>query len=295
MHPARGAVGVALAANVLGGTSYVLTKVALWGLGEATLVLVRTVVALAILIPLCRGRLGPLLRARGADRWRLLVMGIAGYALPLVLASHGVRHSTATNASLLIATEPLAVVLLGALVLGEPLSGRRLLALGLGVLGTSILVSDGIPFLTTTVVPHPLGDALLVASGVAWALYTIAGKPLLTAHDPVAVSAASLVVAAPVLAVQAAFDAAPLTPGPSLGPALVAACALGMFVSALMTVLWNRALGAMDASHLAAFVFLQPLTGVALSALALGEVLTPWGLVGGGLALAGVAVAARAA
>ena len=287
------AVIAALAANLLGGASYVLTKVALAGFGDATLVLVRTVVALVVLVPLCGRRLLPVLRAPGASRWQLLAMGVAGYALPLVLASYGVRRSTATNASLLISMEPLAVVLLGAVVLCERLSGRRVIALVLGLVGTSILVSDGIPLLTTAIVPHPVGDALLVASGFAWGIYTIAGKHLLKRYDAVVVSTASLVVAFPVLAVQAALEGAPVVPGPAFPAALMAACALGLLVSALMTVLWNAALRAMDASRLAGFVFLQPVTGVALSALALGEVLSPWVLVGGGLVLAGVGIASR--
>jgi drug/metabolite transporter (DMT)-like permease len=291
---AGSAVIAALAANLLGGTSYVLTKVALTGFGDATLVLVRTAVALVVLVPLCGCRLVPVLRASGPSRGHLLAMAVAGYAVPLVLASYGVRRSTATNASLLIATEPLAVVLLGALVLGERVSPRRAVALVLGLVGTVILVSDGIPLLTTAIVPHPIGDALLVASGFAWAIYTIAGKHLLARWDALVVSTASLVVAVPVLAVWAALEGAPVVPGPAFPAAVLAACALGLLVSALMTVLWNAALRTMDASHLAGFVFLQPVTGVALSALTLGEVLSPWALVGGALVLTGVGIASRA-
>ena len=100
---AASGVAVAVLANLLGGTSYVLTKIALGGLTETTLIVVRTVVALAVLVPLAGPGLAPLLRAPGRERRRLVVMGAAGYALPLVLASYGLRHSTATNAALLIA------------------------------------------------------------------------------------------------------------------------------------------------------------------------------------------------
>src|SRR5262245_64103503 len=117
-------------------------------------------------------------------------MGVLGYALPLILGSYGLRRSTATNAALLIGTEPLSVVLLGALVLGETLGRLRILALLLGLVGATIIVANGIPFVGVRYAPHPVGDLLLVAHGVAWGIYTVAAKRLLERYDPLAVSAA---------------------------------------------------------------------------------------------------------
>jgi drug/metabolite transporter (DMT)-like permease len=55
-----------------------------------------------------------------------------------------------------------------------------------------------------------------------------------------------------------------------------------------MTVLWNTALRSLDASRLAGFIFLQPLAGVVLAHLALGEPLSASALAGGVLILVGV-------
>jgi drug/metabolite transporter (DMT)-like permease len=285
----RGLLAVAIVANLIGGTSYVLTKVALDALTETTLVVVRTTVALAVLVPLAGRGLSRVLRAPGDDRRRLFAMAWLGYALPLVLGSYGVRRATATDAALLIGTEPLAVVLLGALVLGEALSRIRLAALGLGLVGASVLVANGVPFVGDGHAPHLIGDLLLVAHGVAWSIYTIAGKPLLGRYDPIAVSTASLVLALPCLVPIAALE----LPGvvwdwSRLAPSLGAAVTLGLVVSALMTVLWNTALRGIDASALAGFIFLQPLAGTALGVLALGERLTGAALAGGTLVLAAV-------
>jgi N-acetylneuraminate synthase/N,N'-diacetyllegionaminate synthase len=140
--------------------------------------------------PVARGRL------RSAAP---LAMGVLGYALPLVLGSYGLRRSTATNAALLIGTEPLCVVVLGVLLLGERLGRPRIIALGLGLAGATIIVCNGIPFVNVTYAPHLVGDLLLVAHGAAWGIYTIAAKRLLDRHDPLAVSAASLAVALPCL------------------------------------------------------------------------------------------------
>src|SRR5689334_13572631 len=142
------AVAVAIVANLVGGTSYVGTKVALSGLSETSVIVVRTVVALAVLLPLAGARVVEPWRAGGADRRHLVAMGVLGYALPLILGSYGLRRSTATNAALLIGTEPLCVVLLGTLLLGERLGRPRVIALALGLAGATIIVCNGIPFVS---------------------------------------------------------------------------------------------------------------------------------------------------
>jgi drug/metabolite transporter (DMT)-like permease len=286
-------MAIAIVANVIGGLSYVGTKVALTGLSESTVVVVRTVVALAVLAPVGWAGLGGLLRAGGSDRRHLLAMGVLGYALPLVLGSYGLRRSTATNAALLIGTEPLSVVLLGSLLLGETLGRLRLLALALGLVGATVIVSNGIPFVGVRYAPHPVGDLLLIAHGIAWGIYTVAAKRLLARYEPLAVSAASLLVGLPFLAALAAFEARTFEwDAARLAPALGAAVLLGLVVSAGMTVLWNVALRGLDASRMAGFIFLQPLAGVVFATVALGEPITVYALVGGLLVLAGAYVLA---
>jgi drug/metabolite transporter (DMT)-like permease len=290
---ARRAVAVAIVANLIGGTSYVLAKVALDGMTETTLVVVRTVVALAVLLPLAGPGVGTLLRAGGPDRVALLLMGVVGYALPLVLGNHGLRRSTATNAALLIGIEPIAVVVMSALVLRERLSRARGVALGLGLAGATVLVAGGIPFVSVAYSPHLVGDLLLVAHGVAWGVYTVASKRLLERHDAVAVSAASLAVALPWLLPVAAVEASAFEWGASrTWMPLAAAVTLGLLVSAGMTLLWNTALRHLDASRMAGFIFLQPLAGLVLGVTLLGEPLTASALAGGGLILVGVWVLA---
>lgn len=291
MRGAGRAVVAAVAANLIGGTSYVLTKIALAGLSETTLVVVRTLVALSVFLPLAGARVAAVLRARGADRRLLVTMGAVGYALPLALASYGMRWSTATNASMLIGLEPLGIALLGALVLGEHLGRVRIVALGLGIVGATVLVVDGIPLVSAAWAPHPFGDLLLVAAALAWAPYTIAGKQLLARYDATAVSAASLVVALPFLVPVAAVESATFVwDGTRLVPALAAAVILGLVVSAGMTVLWNLALSGMDASRLAGFVFLQPLAGLVLGSVILDEPIGHYALAGGALILTAVYV-----
>jgi drug/metabolite transporter (DMT)-like permease len=279
----------ALLLNLGLGASYFATKKALAGLPELTIVVVRTAVALACLVPLAGVPSLRQILGAGKPVWlRLIAMGGAGYALPLVLGNYGVALSNASRASLLIGTEPLCVALFAALLLRERLSGLRLLALCAGLAGATTVVSNGLPFRGAPDTSYRAGDLLLIAHGAAWSIYTIAGKSLLGRFPPLATTAASLAVALPLLVPFALFEFPHLERGPALLPALGWAVALGLFASALGTVLWNQVLVQMDASTLAGFVFLQPLTGVLLAHYALGEELRPQAVAGGALVFAGV-------
>lgn len=280
---------LAVAANVLGGATYFATKKALVGIPPVTLSLVRTVVALAILFPLAgRTALLALARAGGRTRWQLLAMGVLGYAFPLTLGNLGVERSTATSGALLIGTEPLATVLLAALFLGETVTRARGIAIVLGLLGATLIVTNGIPFVTWSAAPHLVGDLLLVAHGAAWAIWSIAGKPLLGRHPALAVSCLALAVAVPALLPGVALEWSDLRFDAGVFGPLAWAVALGALVSALGTVLWNAALRRMEASQIAGFIFLQPVVGAVLGIVLLAERPTGWAIAGGVLVFFGV-------
>ncbi len=225
----------------------------------------------------------------GPRAWgTLLAMGGLGLALPVALGNYGVALSSASNASLLVGVEPICIVLFGALVLGERLTRLRGSALALGVAGATMVVANGIPFVGAPYTPHLAGDLLLVAHGAAWAIYTLAGKPLVGRFPALAVTAGALTVALPLLLPLAALELPSIDTGPTLWPALGWAVGLGVFASGLGTLGWNLALARMDASTLAGFVFLQPLAGVLLGHYVLGEPISSWALAGGALVLAGV-------
>jgi len=205
-----------LGANVVYATSYVATRVTLASVPPATLALAR------------------------------LVIG------SLVLAHWGIARSTATNAALLIVVEPVALMLSSPLYLGERLSWREAMGAALAVPGTGLVVVNGIPGVTQTLVPHWQGDLLLVLAGLAYASYSLLGRRVLERHAPLGVTARSLV-----------WGAAGILP----------------------------VAGAEWASGSRAAWTATALAGTLLGAALLGEPLTPFTILGGALIIAGLAVA----
>lgn len=268
-------------AQAIGGSTPALTKLALAGFGPWSLVVIRQVfglVFLTLLIRVSTGHIRPQIRETFAafDRrdWILLLtLSWVGFALPQVLGAIGLQFSTATNGALLSPLEPIGILIGGAVLLGERLRSARVVAVLLGVSGATLIVVQG------GIDPEAgdlRGDLLMALGHLAWAVYTLAAKPLVDRHDPGRI--AFLAVAfSPIpllpLALQESFDASVALP--ALGWLVL----LAFLATTLASFAWNRALADVSAGTMAVFIFLQPLWGVGLGRL-LGEQV-------GGLAVAG--------
>jgi len=195
---------VLLGANIVYATSYVAARMTLQSVPPAMLAFLRLVIASLVLASLPRrGSAQPLSRG---DHQAVAWMGILGFAAAYVCSNWGIAHSTATNAALLITVEPLAMILLSPWYLGERLSRREAVGAGLTIVGSMVLVVNGIPGVTETLLPHWSGDLVLVVAGVAYASYSLLGRRVLQRHAPLGVTIRSLVWGAVALAPVAALE-----------------------------------------------------------------------------------------
>lgn len=283
---------VLVLANLVYATSYVATRVTLDQVPPATLALLRLLVATAVLLPLARWR--PARAFTRRDHVGMAAMGIVGFAAAFAFAHWGIARSTVTNAALLIAVEPLTLLLLGPLMLGERLAPREKGGAALTVVGAVLVVVDGIPGVTAKLVPHWRGDALLVLAGVAYAAYSLLGRPVLARRPALPVTAYSIAWGIPALV---PLVAAEWLAGarPSLTTAALAGVLyLGAVITALGYLVWNWALERVAAARAALFLNVQPVVGALLGVLVLGEPLSAFTVVGGLLVVTGLVLAVRA-
>lgn len=277
-------------AQGIGGSTPAVTKLALDGLGPFGLVIARQILGtlflagLAALAPRLRGSAAPAPRASwtARDTLLLLVLAWAGFALPQILGAIGVERSSATHGALLSPLEPIGILLGAALVLREPIGVAHALAAALGVTGTVLIVATGAaPGGASDVT----GDVIMAIGHLCWAIYTLAAKSLVERHDPLRVAIlAGLVSWLPLapLALSESFD--PARALPALGWVLL----LAFLASGVGTVAWNRALREVSAGTMALFVFVQPVVGLAVGVLALGEQPGAGAILGAALIVLGV-------
>jgi len=276
-------------ANVFGGVSYPLQKAALDGLPAGTVTWLRNalaVVAMYALLRLRGRRLGAWPRA---DDLRTLVLGTLAFALPMWLGIVGVQRSTAANGSILILLEPVTIVALAWLVYREAIGAWKLASLGLGLVGALVIVfGEGASLSGLLAGEHALGNAILALHGVLWGCYTPLAKPLTERHDPLELALRAAVIGTLALTPAALSECDRWHAGPELAPALLGTAVLGVFVSFGGTVMWLWALRHIPSTSVAGFVFLQPLSGVLVGTLFLGETLAREVWLGGALIAVGV-------
>ncbi len=288
MKPNRGILALVVTVAIWGST-FVVTKSALNDVGPFTLSVLRFAVAYAILGPLAH-RQG--YRLRLSVQPVFLRFGLTGVALFYGLQNLGLTYTSAMNTTLVLSIVPAVTTLLAVLLLKERLGRLQIAGIAIALIGTTVV---GLATGGSRDAPRPLlGNALIVGSVIAWALYTVQGKQLSTAYSALVSTTASS-GAGLLMLLPFAIGEIGLAGLPHLSrEGIIAILYLGLVASALPMFLWNYALNYVRASVAALYLNLIPIIGV-IAALLYGETIGIWQIVGGVLTLAGVWVSGRAA
>jgi drug/metabolite transporter (DMT)-like permease len=286
MSPA--VLAAVVTATLLWGGSFAVAKYALRELSPLALASLRFLVSAALYaVVLAVWRPG--LRRVSAREWRnILGLSLLGVTLHFWLQYTAVTMTTATNASLLVATAPIWVAILGRLLYRESLGRQRWLGILISYGGVAVIVfGSGVS--GTQAGPassHVGGDLLMVLDACVWALFTVLGRSVTRSLPPFLVTAW--------IGIFGCIGLFPLGWSAGLADALPA---LGMgtwaavlFLAGPCTLIgyggWYYALSRVEASRIAPFQYLQPLYAAVLAALLLGEV-PGWNALAGGAAIIG--------
>ncbi|MGH7308553.1 MAG: DMT family transporter [Candidatus Rokuibacteriota bacterium] len=269
---------IALAALSWGTTGSVTTiLVTHHGAEPLVIGLARMALAAAVLLAAARLGHGSLHIAR-ADLGRCVLMGACMATFQAAYFTAVVMTGIAVTALLAICSAPLMIAVLAAAVLGERLSARILLALGLGVGGTALLVGGHAGLATG---PRLAGGAgLALTAGLAYALYVITAKVSLARSAPLPLTGLSFTAAALIMAPVLTWSTAPLEQLARGWPWLLY---LGVVTTAAAYAAYTSGLCRVPATVAGIVTLLEPLTATLLGVLAFGE---PLGALGGLGALA---------
>ena len=222
----------------------------------------------------------PKIPARG-ELWRFAYGGIFFVAAYTLLLNIGELTVTAGAASFIINVAPIMAAILAMIFLHERLSLRAWLGTALSFAGIGLIAfgeGEGLEL--------NLGAILILAAAFCAASATIVQKPLFARHHPLAVSAWNMVLGALCLAPGLPSALVQSTEASPAG--LFSAVYLGVVPSLLAYGTWTMVLARMPASRAINFMFAVPPTATLMGFLALGEIPTPLGILGGLLALGGV-------
>jgi len=267
--------------SVIWGIPYLLIKVAVDEIAPSTLVLVRTSLAAALLLPIAfaRGQVRPVLA-----RWRpLLVYTAIEICVPWVLLGFAEQRLSSSLTGLLVAAVPMVGAVLARFGPDhEPLGARRLLGLLTGIAGVAALVGFEVG----------AGDMRAVAA-VAVVAVAYAVGPMILARSlgdlpGLGVVAVSLGLAA------VAYLPAGLLQAPHRWPsgrALAAVAGLAIVCTAVAFLLFFELVAEVGPARSVVITYVNPAVAVLLGVLVLGESFTATTAVGFALVLAGSVLA----
>lgn len=255
-----------LGAAALWGGMYVVSK---WGFGYVpplTLGFLRVVIGATALLAV-HGRVD----VDAADYPRIATLGVL-VTLTIATQFVGTDLTTASQGALLTVLTPVFTVLLGAALLGESLTARKLGGVIVAAVGTVVVVAGQYDLATITG-GHVAGVLALVFASLAWAGYTVWGLPLVRRYSALTAATYATVAAVPMLGVLAAGELVTRgLPETLLSLEAVAAVLyLGLFSTAAAWYLWYKGIEYVDAGTVSVFFFAQPVVGGGLGAVLFGD------------------------
>jgi len=266
---------------VIWGVPYLMIRVAVRELSPSFLVLLRTAVGAALLLPLAarRDELRPLVRF-----WRpLLVFSAVEIALPWLLLARAEQEISSSLTGLLLAAVPLVGAAAVVVTRGdEGLGGRRLAGLLVGIVGVVAILGLDLGDVTAV----PLLEVGVVA--VCYAIGPIILARTLSGAPALGVVAASLALAA-VPYLPAAFLSAPESM-PS-GRVLASVAGLSVLCTAVAFLVFFALIAEAGPVRPMVFTYVNPAVAAVLGVALLDETFTPGMAIGFALVLVGSVLA----
>jgi drug/metabolite transporter (DMT)-like permease len=117
------------------------------------------------------------------DWIRLVGCGIFGVTVNQLFFFHGLNLSSSVNSGIIMAFNPIMVVILSAFVLKEKITPLRLSGILIGAFGAVLLTLTGEKSISET----SLGDLYLLINSFSYAIYLVLAKPLMKKYSPLLV------------------------------------------------------------------------------------------------------------
>ena len=271
------------------GFSYPATAVVLESLDVWTTRSIIMVVGGALLLGVCLVR-GISIRVPRAE-WRdLAIAAVFNMTIFQTAMAFGVHFFSAGRTAVIVYTMPLWAILFAWLLLGERPGWPRLAALGLGLVGLAVLMSQSFPGLRYA----PLGAGISLVAALAFGFGTVLMKRRRWTNDPAVLGGWQLILGSipviigyAVMTPQVDFSAVRMDSWWSLAYLIVIANTLAYFA-------WFRAVAFFPATVSGVGAMAVPIVGVFASALLINEELGWRELTALGLICCAIAINLRA-
>ncbi len=282
-----------LATVVFWGLSFVATKAVLREVSPTALIFVRFSLGTMLLLVLLSLRGAHPMPPRQA--WApLALMGFVGIFIHQMLQGFGLTMATAVHTGWLIGLIPIWSALLSAIILKERFGWMKVLGLTGGFAGAVLVITQGSFGGQMLQLPSTRGDFLILVSTVNWAVYTVLCHGTIRRLGPLRATAGMMLFGTVMLAPLFCWNRGWLEVAHLSTAGWAALLFLGIACSGLGYLFWYGALERIEASRVAAYLYLEPFVTLLAAIALLGEKVHGLTIVGGLLVLLSVYTIQRA-
>lgn len=230
------------------------------------------------------------LRRPSKQEWFILLFaGLFGTLFNQFFYFLGLQHSTAGNASLIIALSPVATTFLARLFLGEMLTLHKLSGAGIALVGVVLIVLFGGKSLGIS-----RGDLLLIAAMLALSVSLLFIRKLTTTMPSYDITILATLIGTVLMTPAALWEASQGHFHMSLHLTMwIILASVAIFGQGLAGFWWNQGISEVGASTSSMFMNIPPFVAIIVAYFVLGDSIQAVQLAGGVLILAGVAVSNR--
>lgn len=256
-----------------------------------TLAFVRWLLVALVLSPALWRERGTVRRVLRHNSGLVLMLGFLGMWVCGGIVYLALKHTTATNGTLIYTTSPVFIILFEALAGGRRIGWRDVAGSLIALAGIVVIVLKGEPAALLRL-DFNWGDLLFVAAAIAWAIYSIAGRSA-RFRQLSNLALLGLIAAAGTLLLLpfAIGELAAGQPMPTTGAAWTGIAGIVVFSSLLAFSTFQSGVRTLGAAVAGVFMYLLPPYGVFLAVTFLGESFAAYHAAGIALALGGVMLA----
>ncbi len=268
--------------NALWGFSFIGTKFALGaGLAPMSLAFFRYVIVVPVLLVIEKKMVKERKIEKG-DALTLVASSFFGVTLYYFFENTGMLYTTASNASLIVATVPVITLAVDAIFFKARVSPLQWVGAALSVAGVALVVGGGYNFSRETLV----GNMLVFGGCATWVAYLLASRKLLIKYDSVLITSRQSLVA---LLTLIPFGLADMRGWPDFTwPLAGVVAALGLLCSGACYLWYVDAIQTLGTVTVSVFLNFVPVFAVVSATLFLKEELSTLQLAGGLVILTGI-------
>jgi drug/metabolite transporter (DMT)-like permease len=276
-----------LVALFWGGT-FIATRIAAQTFEPFMGASIRYIIASIFLLPLAWVTKRDFLKVTRKQFLQLCLLGFSGIFAYNFFFFKGLKLVPASHGALLVALNPIMVMLFSAWRYGEKIRAIGIFGMIVSLSGVALVISRGnLPELFSS---FQWGDAFMLGCPVTWAIYTLAGKDALKTTTPLQASAWASMTGCIMLLL---FSGTETYPDDVPDKVWIALAYLGMIGTVLAFVWYYEGVMKLGVTKTAIFNNLVPVFALILSVFILKEQVHMYTYIGAALVIGGIVIINR--